>query len=299
MTRMNRRRYLLYRRIRRYSDKVNGVTIGRSRIFLGACFAAGILITDPAFAADPAAVEETPAPAEAPVATEWHWAVDPLYSWLPGMSGDVAGFGGPGVSIDVTTWDIVENLDAFLHAIDGLYMGAGEYRNSQFGFQWDVVYLQLGESGSFGNRISGAFDIGFKMSMTTLAGNYRIYQSPVAYADIIAGARITDVVAEVDLGIGPIGFDASAGDTWIDPIVGVKGRYDLTPNWYIKGTALYGGFGVSSDHLYDVAGFAGYEWQNGFEMYGGWRVAYTDYENGDFRWDVRMSGPMMGFTFKF
>jgi hypothetical protein len=271
----------------------------RNWLILGAAYLFAGIVAHPALAADPAPVVEAPAPVEADLAPEWHWAVDPLYTWLPGMSGDVAGFGGPGISIDFTTKDILDNLDAFLHAIDGLYMGSGEYRNDQFGFQWDIIYLNLGGSAEFGNRVEGALDLGFKMSMTTLAGNYRIYQSPVAYADVIAGARITNVEAEVDLGIGPIGFDASAGDTWFDPVIGVKGRFDLTPNWYVKGSAIYGGFGVSSDHLYDVAGFAGYEWQNGFEMYGGWRVAYTDYENGDFRWDVRMSGPMMGFTFKF
>jgi hypothetical protein len=43
----------------------------------------------------------------------------------------------------------------------------------------------------------------------------------------------------------------------------------------------------------------GYEWDNGIELYGGWRVAGTDYSNDDFKWDMQMSGPTMGLTFKF
>jgi hypothetical protein len=272
-----------------------------SRIVIaGALVALGSVVAGPAMAADTVVpVEETPASVGDRIAPEWRWAISPFYTWLPGMSGEVAGFGGPGVSIDFTTKDILDNFDAFLHAIDGLYMGSGEYRNDRFGFQWDIVFLQLGETGSFGNRVDGAFDIGFRMSMTTLAANYRIYQSPAAYADVIAGARITNVEADVDLNLGLGGFEASADDIWVDPVIGLKGKYRLTPNWYVKGSGIYGGFGVSSDHLYDVSGFIGYEWQSGLEMYGGWRIAYTDYENGDFRWDVSMSGPMMGLTVKY
>ena len=135
--------------------------------------------------------------------------------------------------------------------------------------------------------------------MTTLAGNYRFYRTPASYADAFAGARISDV--DVDLGVvlGPFGGAASDGDSWVDPVVGVKGRTNLNEHWYLKGSALVGGFGVASNFLYDVAGFVGYEWSNGIEAYGGFRVAETDYQSGSFKWDMRLYGPMLGLTFKF
>ncbi|MGI9352182.1 MAG: hypothetical protein ACR2O3_11510 [Rhizobiaceae bacterium] len=233
------------------------------------------------------------------MAPEWTVSIDPLYSWLFGLKGDLRVFGGPGVAVDVTTGDILDNLSEFLDAIDGLYLGSGEFRNHQFGLQWDVVFISQGASAAFGNRIQGAADVGFRMSMTTLAANYRVHETTNSHVDLIGGLRITDVQADISAVVGPIVATRSGGDTWVDPVIGVKGRYDLNENWYLKGSALYGGFGVSSDSLYDIAGFVGYEWNNGIELYTGWRIADTDYENGPFKWDVRLSGPMTGLTFKF
>ena len=45
---------------------------------------------------------------------------------------------------------------------------------------------------------------------------------------------------------------------------------------------------VSSQSLYDVAGFVGYEWDNEIELYTGWRIADTNYEDGPFKWDVKL-----------
>lgn len=173
----------------------------------------------------------------------------------------------------------------------------------------DIVYLNLGGTSKFGDDvISGAADVGFSIMMTTLAGNYRFYETADSYVDVIGGIRITDVDVDLTLnlninpGPGPglnIHRKASDGDTWVDPVIGVKGRHNLNENWYLMGSAIYGGFGVSSHHLYDVSGFVGYEWNNGIELYGGWRIAETNYDNGSFEWDMTMSGPMLGLTFKF
>ena len=81
--------------------------------------------------------------------------------------------------------------------------------------------------------------------------------------------------------------------------MGVKGRYNLNPNWYMKGSAIYGGFGVGSDWAYDLTGLVRYEWNNGIELAAGWRISDTDYENGSFEWDMQLSGPIMALTFKF
>lgn len=285
-----------------FSQRVHwaGFMQASRKIFISGVLALGTSWSaSTALAADAIIIEEDPVPVEERIDNAWHWAVDPLYGWLPGMNGSFAGANGNSVSVDVTTKDILDNFKEFLHAIDGLYMGSGEYRNNQYGFMWDVVYLNLGASASFGNQLNGALDAGFKMSMSTLAGSYRIHQSTTGYADVFAGARIHDVDINADIVIGPFSANPSAGDTWVDPIIGIKGRHNLNQNWYVKGSALYGGFGVGSDHMYDIAGFMGYETAKGTEIYGGWRIADTDYSSSDFTWDMQLSGPMLGLTFKF
>jgi hypothetical protein len=272
--------------------RIHGTLVG----ILAAC---SVLTVTTAYAADPVIVEDAPVAEQ--VSPGWTVAIDPLYTWLPGFNGDATIFGND-ISIDITSRDILHHIDDFLRALDGLYMGSGEARNGNFGLQYDIVYLSLGGSKDLTlgpGPITGGVDLGFKLSMTTLAGNYRFYETQNAYLDAIAGIRIMDVQTDLALTIGPGGLSASDGDTWVDPVVGVKGRYDLNENWYMKGSALYGGFGVSSHSLYDVAAFVGYEWANGIELYGGWRVADTKYDNGSFKWDITMSGPMLGLTFKF
>lgn len=252
-----------------------------------------------ALAADAIIIEEDPVPVEERIENGWSIAIDPLYGWLPGMNGTLAGANGNSVSFDVTTKDILDNLDEFLHALDGLYMGSGEIRYNEYGFMWDIVYLNLGASAEFGNVINGALDASFKVSMSTFAGSYRFYESATSYADVFAGIRVHDVDIDLDVTIGPASANPSAGDTWVDPIIGIKGLHHFNQNWFVKGSALYGGFGVGSDHSYDVAGFVGYETAKGTEIYGGWRVAGADYSSDDFEWDVQFTGPMLGLTFKF
>jgi len=265
-------------------------------IIISALAITGTLASTKSYAADPVVVEEVPVVEQA--APGWTVSVDPLYTWLPGLNGDATIFRND-VSIDITTLDILHHIDDFLGALNGLYMGSGEMRNGNFGLQYDIVYLSLGASKDFGvGPITGGVDLGFKMSMTTLAGNYRFYETQTAYLDAIAGIRITDINTDLTISLGPT-VSATDGDTWVDPIVGVKGRYDLNENWNLKGSALYGGFGVASHSLYDVSVFVGYEWANGIELYGGWRIADTKYDNGSFKWNITMSGPMLGLTFKF
>lgn len=258
----------------------------------------GALMVSPAHAADAVVVEEE-APVLEPVAAGWQFAIDPLYTWVPGLNGNIRVFGHD-ASIDITTRDVLHHVDDVLHALTGLYMGSGELRNGKFGLQYDIFYAALDGAKNIGTGpITGGVDLGFKMSMTTLAANYRFYETQESYLDAIAGIRIMNVETDLAITLGPLGISARDGDTWVDPLIGLKGRHNINENWYIKGSALYGGFNVSSHSLYDVSAFVGYEWANGIEIYGGWRQAYDSYDNGSFKWDVTMSGPMMGLTFKF
>jgi hypothetical protein len=291
--------YLVQKEVRLVDDLQRKTKTHALRLTAATAFwiAASLSLCNTANAVDLLPAQE--APVVERMAPEWTFAVDPFYSWLPGFNGNVRVFGVE-AGVDITTSDILHNLDEFLHALDGLYMGSGELRYQQFGLQYDIVYLSLSGGQQLGNQaVSGALDAAFSMTMATLAGNWRFYETPTAYADLIGGVRVTDVQVDLALSLGSLGASASDGDTWIDPVVGLKGRLGLNPHWYLKGSALYGGFGVASDSLYDLAGLVGYEWDNGIELYGGWRVAGTDYSNDDFKWDMQMSGPTMGLTFKF
>ncbi len=101
-----------------------------------------------------------------------------------------------------------------------------------------------------------------------------------------------------------VGFECLLGEfedsaTWVDPVVGLKGRASISPDFYVTGWALVGGFGVSSDLMWDVMGSVGYEFNDSFSMTAGYRVQSVDYHNNGFVYDVVQSGPMIGAVFKF
>ncbi|MEW9835964.1 hypothetical protein [Mesorhizobium marinum] len=257
----------------------------------------GLLVApDAAVAADLPASQ--PAPTEARFASGWTFSIDPIYGWIPGFKGDVSVFGND-AHIDVTTLDILDNLGPFLRALDGYYMGSGEWRSGRYGLGYDIVHFSVSGTRDFGNRIlTGSADLGFSLTMATLTGNYRAFESAKAYADIVAGVRYTKVNIDLDLTVGPIPAAASGGDDWFDPVLGIRGRYDFADHWYVKGQALGGALG-GSDYLYDLSGLVGYSWSNGVEAYAGWRAAHTSYDKDDFTWDVTMTGPMLGLSYNF
>ena len=169
-----------------------------------------------------------------PEEPQWSVAVDPFYGWVPGFNGNARIFNN-NVSLDITAGDILGNLSSFIEILDGLYMGSGEARYESFGLQYDVVYLSVAGTSNFSiGSLVGGLDVGFGYSAATFAANYRIDETESGYLDLIAGVRVSDLKTDLTLSLGPT-VRASDGDTWVDPVIGVKGRYLIDDNWFVKG----------------------------------------------------------------
>lgn len=87
--------------------------------------------------------------------------------------------------------------------------------------------------------------------------------------------------------------------SWVDPFVGLRGRYQLTDKFYLAGRGDIGGFGVSSDMTWNLFGAVGMEVRDGVSMELGYRYLYVDYESGGFRMDVATKGPFVGMLIEF
>ena len=110
------------------------------------------------------------------------------------MNGTVGVFGAT-AEFDATPIDIIENIGELVKLLDGIYMGAGELRYGDFGFLYDVFYIDVFSSNDIDRRfINGSIDVGFKKLMVTLAGSYRVYEADNGYLDALAGFQVTEVV---------------------------------------------------------------------------------------------------------
>ncbi len=231
----------------------------------------------------------------------WDVSISPLYFWAAGFDGSVGVFGAQ-AEVDVTPTDLyVDNMNKLLNAIEGYYMGAGEIRYGKLGFFYDVYYIDLlGDESVSKQVIKAEVDVGFSLLFATMAGTYRAYEDETLHIDALAGLRVWDVDLNIGLDINRL-IDDNVEDesTWVDPVIGVKGRVDISDNVFFTGWAIVGGFCAGSDFMWDVFGGAGYNFNDWISAFLGFRGGGADYKDGPFKWDITMYGPMIGLGVKF
>lgn len=222
----------------------------------------------------------------------WSIIVAP-YLWAAGLSGDV-GVGGRTANIDQSFGDILSYLDIG-------FMGVTEVRYDRFGVFSDLTYAKLSSTDKTPFQVlANKIHTTSTSLMWTGAAEYRFVDAPGAHLDFLAGFRLFSVGSTLEFKGGPLdGFDADQTETWADPIVGLKGSVDLSRRLYLTGWAMIGGFGVSSDSVWDVMGGAGYRFNDTISAVLGYRAAGVDYENDGFTYDAVQQGPFSGVVFRF
>jgi hypothetical protein len=174
-------------------------------------------------------------------------------------------------------------------------MAVAEARYDRFGIFGDLMYTKLSVDGTGPLGLVTA-SVTNELIVGTLMGEYRVVEQGKTSVDVMAGARIWGVTADLDLSAGPSG---SGDEYWVDPMVGVKGRLQGSSPWYLTGWAMIGGFGVSSDIDWDLFGGVGYEFNDRFSLVAGYRGLGVDYSNDGFVFDVIQHGPILGGVFRF
>jgi hypothetical protein len=223
----------------------------------------------------------------------WDFTIAP-YLFAAGLEGDVAAFGLPTVSVDASFGDIADNLEMALAAY-------GEARRDRLGIYLDFLYLDIETSE---NITPGPFFTGVTLSAQTLIVTpmieYRVYDRDGATLDSMAGARIWDVDVGLNVSSGLLaGVNASDGDSWADPVLGLKGQMEITDKLTLGGWGMVGGFGANSDFMWDAYLNANYAFVDWFALELGYRGLGVDYQDGGFVFDVTMSGPMIAAVFTF
>jgi hypothetical protein len=223
----------------------------------------------------------------------WSFAIAP-YVWAAGISGDIAQFGLPAVEVDASFSDLFDHLDFAA-------MLVSEIRYGRYGLFTDLMYVKLsGSAGTPFGVLADSVSVDTASLAFTAAPEYRIVESPRGSVDVMAGMRVWSVDTDLSFSGGVLdGVSRSDGDTWVDPLVGAKARFDLTSRFYLTGWAMVGGFGVSSDILWDAWGGVGYQFNVTFAAVLGYRGTGVDYENDGFEYDVIQHGPVIGGVFRF
>lgn len=293
------------------------------RLWLGlfGVFATVLIPSGPATAADAPAVtaEDVQAP---PAPLGWTFRVTP-YAWLPAMNGTQT-VRGRSVSVDASFIDIAERADTLV----GL-MGEFEARRGPVSFYGNAVWSKVGLGAdrltvrSVAPNIAAttgiSSDLDVQMGILELGGGYEVLRANGVSLDLVVGVRgwlqkaelAIDLAGVVDIGnleiVGNRAIARSGSVRWVDPIVGFRSRYAVSPGHHLFLRGDIGGFGVGSKFSWQAAAGYGFDFstRNGVTYSGiiGYRALYADYRRGAgrnlYEFDIVQHGPVLGLSARF
>jgi hypothetical protein len=241
---------------------------------------------------------------------KWHFSLTP-YLFVPKISGTVtyqnpAGGGG---SMSATV-----DPNSYLESLDFAAMFAAEARKGDALIFTDYMYLHLGGQDAVVKSVTGpGGDVhvpvneggSFKVvaNVWTLAAGFSVLHKPQGFLDLFGGVRLLNLSSSVGWNFsGPISSLAKEGSVsqtnsvW-DAIVGLKGQVRFgQSNWFLPYYADIGG--ATNSWTWQAALGVGYHFGWGDIVLLERNLSYNS--NGQLAQpDVRMTGPMLGATFKF
>lgn len=224
---------------------------------------------------------------------DWEVQIKP-YAWMSGLSGDLGTIPElPASSVDLSFGDVLEDLD-----IAGMLMGSA--RNGAWAIYIDTTHVRTSSSEKLGGVVFDRVDIESETTNLALAVGRTIARTPEGSVDAYLGARAWWLENRFDLrGVGGGVSGRTERANWIDPLVGIAGRYSASDRWDFFGNAEVGGFGVGADLEWSAMAGATYSVTDTFGLSIGWRFLAVDYEKDGIVFDVTQSGPLLGATFRF
>ena len=221
----------------------------------------------------------------------WNVELSP-YVWVASVEGEVsAGGSSPTVSLDDP---LGLEKGAILH---------GELGHGDWALIADGLYVDYGgrtrELGPLTTTVGIQAGIG-KLSLARRLLRSQLGEDGTLDVQLLAGARY----AHVELDLDRQGGGAWMGDEdWVDPLVGVRAKAWLWGGLGLELGSDIGGFGVASDLVWSLYLRADWRVSRGFGIFAGYNLLDYDFDEGPdsdtLRYDLRLSGPVLGVAFRF
>jgi len=234
--------------------------------------------------------------AAAPASAQDRWEYTATVSgWFSGLASEVATpFGDVEAELDFAdVWDAL-NLALF---------GSFEARNGRWALVTDLIFADLGseQDTPFGAAFRSA-DVETRLTLLSAYAAYSVVDDPGLRFDVGAGFRYADATLDLTLQGNVLQTRGlSFSDTWVDPLIGARVRYDLSEDWFVNGYADVGGFGIenASDLTWQLYAGAGYRFNETWSMQAGYRHLSIErtFDRADITLEV--SGPMVGVQASF
>jgi hypothetical protein len=221
----------------------------------------------------------------------WEYA-GTIYGWVPGMDASLETRFGD-LEASPSGGDIISSLDM-------VFMGTFEASNGSWGVMTDILYVDLSENKNtpFGVLFAdGKVDL----EMSAISGylTYNIMETSNAVYTLAGGFRYFDVDSTATLRAGLLPAEsATLKDSWIDPIIGVRGNWKLSEKWSATGFVDFGGL-VGSSETWQVVATANYDFNENWQARFGYRYMDISQTIRGRDLDIGLSGPVVSIAYRF
>jgi len=262
-----------------------------------------------------------------PIEKSWCEAPAPfeIRVGLPGWLASTSGNSGVRGIVDTVDVNFGQALNHLTHV--PIVLGA-EARYQRWEFFGDGQYLQLGASAALPGILFTDANIHLKSGLVEAFVGYRLINCDKAALSFFVGARYNYMGLHISIldngdprlprlrelvGLGTK-LDAEGSTSWVDPVIGARGKIKI---W--KATSLYvegdiGGFDANGDSAFEIHRQGGtlvrtsvdssdwsYQVQGGLEFQItrsiwsqiGWRYLKYDYRDGGFSNQTQLNGPFL------
>jgi hypothetical protein len=237
-------------------------------------------------AATPATAADMSEPGPVIIDAGWKYQVS-FDGWLAGLNGDIGVRGLPAAAVDDSPLDVLEDLD-------GVFAGSFQAVGGSWLLYTDVMWAKISTDADVG-PFGGTVDFEQTQIVATAIVGFELPVN-VDRMQLYATGGLRYQHNKVELNIDPVFFpaiDRSGSQSWVDPIVGLTMHYDINDKWFVDVMADVGGFGVASDITLQGTATVGYKWTDTISSSFGYKVLYTDYSEGGFRYDATQHGLFM------
>lgn len=234
------------------------------------------------------------------------------YLWATGLNGNISPFRrAPTLHVEKSFSDVMEDLN-----FGGFLNVWGRY--DRFVLSGDIMYVDTTDSKAAGPlpalQIPGLpilpagatidADVDTQEFMATLQAGYRIIDADGFSLDALAGARFWHISNEVAVTashplIGSVSATHQESFGWVDPVIGARAFFNLTDKLSVQGQFDIGGFGAGSDFTWSALATVNYIFTDTLSVSAGYKVLDVDYSDDGYVFDSRLSGPVVGLTYRF
>lgn len=224
--------------------------------------------------------------------SSWWLTITP-YSWITATDGDM-GVAGSVAPVDLSFEDTLEDLEfAFMLVVEGGF--------DRWAFGFDGIYGAFSSSAGLpaGAAPFTKATVDFDQFFGRAHIGYQIIKENNSLLTAFVGARYSYLSTDIAFTGAAPSQSVDGSKSWVDPVIGLHGSWPINDRWLLQGGGDIGGFGVSSDLIWQVNAVLGYHFTDSVAALVGYRGLGVDYTDGGFLVDTVAHGPVIGLSFHF